>query len=402
MPRRDRKPGIFGPYQHGNRYRIVVRNERGEGSAESYPTRQEAESRKRTLTKGLAALTGEKTVTDAIDAYELQHLKRTRENKPGSVTTTLHRLHLFFAPFADEPIGHLTPARCAARYVEISAYTFKAPRTGNPLAASTHRNVLAEAKTFARWCIGQHWIKVSPLAAIQGVGKRKRGKAQLRIDEARRWLLVALDWASSADDTRREGAVAAMLTLGIAERCGEIVNAVVRDVDDDGRLLWVPDAKTEAGKRVLELPAFLQADVKRLCRNKLPSAPLFGLGGHRDRAYPRKWVQRICVAAGVPKVTAHGMRGLHATLAVRRGSTAHTVAAQLDAGAPAAPAGQSVAAALDAARANLGHANDGVTRSAYIAPGTIEAAQCAATVALLLPAPRTETTGDSTDKAGAA
>ena len=40
-------------------------------------------------------------------------------------------------------------------------------------------------------------------------------------------------------------------------------------------------------------------------------------------------MNRICQAAGVPKVTAHGMRGLHSTLAVENGVSAHVVAASL-------------------------------------------------------------------------
>jgi predicted phage gp36 major capsid-like protein len=40
-------------------------------------------------------------------------------------------------------------------------------------------------------------------------------------------------------------------------------------------------------------------------------------------------VQRICKAAKVPVVTAHGMRGLHGTLAVERGATTHVVAQAL-------------------------------------------------------------------------
>ena len=38
---------------------------------------------------------------------------------------------------------------------------------------------------------------------------------------------------------------------------------------------------------------------------------------------------KICKAAGVPRVTAHGMRGLHGTLAVETGISAHAVAAAL-------------------------------------------------------------------------
>ena len=40
-------------------------------------------------------------------------------------------------------------------------------------------------------------------------------------------------------------------------------------------------------------------------------------------------MNQICQAAGVPKVTAHGMRGLHSTLAVENGVSAHVVAAAL-------------------------------------------------------------------------
>ena len=40
-------------------------------------------------------------------------------------------------------------------------------------------------------------------------------------------------------------------------------------------------------------------------------------------------MQRICKAAGVPKVTAHGMRGLHSTLAVDTAITSHVVASSL-------------------------------------------------------------------------
>ena len=53
------------------------------------------------------------------------------------------------------------------------------------------------------------------------------------------------------------------------------------------------------------------------------------LFGEHWRDWPRKWVQRICKAAGVPKVTAHAMRGLHGTLAVDSGITSHAVAAAL-------------------------------------------------------------------------
>jgi integrase len=51
--------------------------------------------------------------------------------------------------------------------------------------------------------------------------------------------------------------------------------------------------------------------------------------GYHDRNWPRKWVAKICKVAKVPKVSAHGMRGLHGTLAVETGLSAHAVAAAL-------------------------------------------------------------------------
>jgi hypothetical protein len=40
------------------------------------------------------------------------------------------------------------------------------------------------------------------------------------------------------------------------------------------------------------------------------------LFGEHWRDWPGKWVQRICKAAAMRKVTAHGMRGLHGTVGV--------------------------------------------------------------------------------------
>lgn len=62
------------------------------------------------------------------------------------------------------------------------------------------------------------------------------------------------------------------------------------------------------GRAVRTSPGFAEG--------KPPEAELFG---EHWRDWVRKWVQRICEAAGVPVVTAHGMRGFHSTLAVEHG-----------------------------------------------------------------------------------
>src|SRR5262249_49934545 len=115
-------------------------------------------------------------------------------------------------------------------------------------------------------------------------------------------------------------------TLVVGLRCSEVISRAVRDLDDDGQLLWIPESKTEAGRRKLRLPKMLQPLLRELAEGKTSTELLFG---YHDRAWPRKWVQRICDDVGVTKVTAHGMRGLHSTLALDAGETAPVVAAAL-------------------------------------------------------------------------
>jgi integrase len=143
-----------------------------------------------------------------------------------------------------------------------------------------------------------------------------------RIDEARKWQAKAIEFAEKGE----EGAVAAMTCLLMGMRCSEVVSRIVRDLDDEGRLLWIPDSKTIAGRRKLQVPDLLQPYLRRMADGRESTAALFG---EHWRDWPRKWVQRICKAAGVPKVTAHAMRGLHSTLAVDSGITSHAVAAAL-------------------------------------------------------------------------
>jgi integrase len=53
------------------------------------------------------------------------------------------------------------------------------------------------------------------------------------------------------------------------------------------------------------------------------------LMGQHWRDWPRENVQRICRLADVPEVTAHGLRGTHATLAEEEGATGDLVARAL-------------------------------------------------------------------------
>jgi integrase len=290
-----------------------------------------------------------KTIDEGIDEYEV-HQRTVKQNKVRSTVATSCRLRSFF-PDCDMALFDLKPARCAEYYKALS--TRVSETTGKPIAVDTHRNVLAEAKTFLTWCWKvKGYLASNPLEEVNGVGKRHHGKPQLRIDEARKWIARAKRHADAGED----GAVAAMMTLMLGMRASEVVEREVRDVDDGGRLLWIPSAKTLAGRRTLEVPAALQPYLLRLAKGKLPTARLFQ-GHWRD--WPRKWVQRICKEVGVPKVTAHSMRGLHSTLALQAGTSSHVVAA------------------------SLGHESITTTLQSYAAPGSMDAAKQRVTLTVL-------------------
>ena len=317
MAQRARGRRVLGPYRiSGTRWRIVVVEGSGSRTARNFETEGEAIQVIRSLNREIRRA-DEKTIAVARDEYEM-YLRDEKQNKERSYTATLWRLGIFF-PHEELSLPALTPTKCASYY---QALRFRETKYGKPLAVDSHRNILAEARTFLKWCAGKGYLRANPLEGVQGTGKRRHGKPQLRIDEARRWQAKALAFA----DEGEAGAVAALVTLVMGLRAGEVVSRVVRDLDDRGKLLWIPDSKTEAGKRTLQVPEMLGQHLVGLAEGKKSNELLFG---YHDRNWPRKWVARICKAAGVPRVTAHGMRGLHGTLAVETGLSAHTVAAAL-------------------------------------------------------------------------
>lgn len=326
------KETAHGPYAHGNKWRLVIKeggqtkrylafDSREVASAELAELRKEADPR---------------TIDEAVSAY-LDHL-RAKGVKPTSVKTHWYRLRAFFALGTIEtnsggPLSGLTPERAQAFY--------DAMRSTN--AVDTHRNCLTLAKAFGEWCVKQGWLKSNPLASIEPMGRRKRGKEQLRVSEARTFINTCRQLGEQGD----QGAIAAMTALLLGLRASEVTDRVVRDLDDDGRLLWIPVAKTEAGKRTLEIPAMLRPYLLALAKGKRSTDRLFT---ESDRHFLRYHVHRICDLAELPRITSHSLRGLHSTLATETGATGHAVAAA------------------------LGHTSYATTKAHYVKPGTVERA----------------------------
>jgi len=111
------------------------------------------------------------------------------------------------------------------------------------------------------------------------------------------------------------------------DAASEIAGRIVRNLDDEGRILCITDAKTQAGIRCLRVPERLQPCLRRIADGMQPTDRLFGPKANRQTVL--RHARRICRAAGVPTVYSHGLRGTHASLAMTAGATGALIAAAL-------------------------------------------------------------------------
>jgi integrase len=345
---RDMPEQVFGPYEQDEdgrvRWRVVRVTEGGERRARLFKTERAAELYKAEL---LADLGRDAQTTETALAEYLKHLAE-KGTKQQSRDVTQWAIEQFFpTPIA---IGLLSPKRCEKLYEDLRsrptprslARAAKHPDKykPEPLAPDTHRNILSQTKSFLEWCVKKGWISENPCADVEGLGARRpRGKSlgksgnELRVKQARAWYRKALELADGGD----EGAIAALVALLLGLRASEIVSRKVGDLDEDelpGDLLWIPDSKTPAGRRTCEVPEVLRELLVECADGKAAECYLFecerphevGLGKPHGRDWVLDQVHRVCELAQVPKVTAHAMRGLTATIAGERGVISHIVA----------------------------------------------------------------------------
>ncbi|MFA9271823.1 MAG: tyrosine-type recombinase/integrase, partial [Baekduiaceae bacterium] len=314
MGRRPKGPRANGPYRRPGRgdddspWVLVVFRPDGQRRDLRFATEEEANAWARDYT--LKVVAEKVTVRKALDDYR-DYLLNAKGNKPGSVSTTITRLEAFL-PGDATPLASLTPRWGRKAYATYAT---------SGVSVDTHRNVLAEARTFFRWAIKrQAWLRIHPLDDVVGEGKRTHGKEQLRADEWRTLVGHAAFKARRGD----LGAVAVLCAAWMGLRSGEIVRLQVRDVDDGGRVLWIAEAKTRAGRRRVAIPTPIQSIFATLTKGRAAAEPLFGEEHWRD--WPRKNLQRMLRVLKLPVITAHGLRGTLATLGYEAGMVGQGVA----------------------------------------------------------------------------
>lgn len=310
---------VYGPYPDRGRYRVVVIDGTGRRCVESFASADEAAEFRRVIAQRATTRTVQDAVTGFVEAM------RRRGCVPESATTATYQLEGIHLDALAEPLSSLSTDRAESLYAAYAA--------GH--AVDTHRSALSKARSAAALWVRLGWLASNPWTDVEGTGRRRRRKRQLRTDDARKLVTYALSRAE-AD----LGALAVATQLLLALRSSELCRIEAAHLDDGGKVLVVPIAKTHAGEREIELPAVLQP---LLAARAAQSARLFP---HR-RWWVRDSVSRICLEAGVEPVTAHALRGMHATIAIRRGVSSHVVAAA------------------------LGHATPRVTMAHYAAAGVV-------------------------------
>ncbi len=249
----------------------------------------------------------------AIEEY--LEAKRLRGDRPGTVKTAWYFISGLLGPVSTLPVDKVTPARALQLYRDY--------QTGR--AVATHQGALKHVKAFFAYCIKMKLVASNPFTAVESTGRRRRGKKQLRIDEASRLYQWAIDRADHCDD-----ALAVLMGLVLGMRASEIIGVVKRDLDDGGRVLWIErqgpggtEVKTQAGVRPLTLPPEVAGPL--MLRAKATVGRLLPY----RRWWVRDAVKRACLAAGVPIVCAHSLRGSSATAALEAGVAASAVAKAL-------------------------------------------------------------------------
>lgn len=377
---RDTTPRALGPYKKPNgTFRVVLKGADGCGDRrrdkifDNYKEARQWAERFNEKAQSKSKL----TLNGALQTY--LDYQKVKGSKASTVETLGHRLRSFFPEESvKRTIGSFTPTWCQKLYTEL---TRRVTRLGRPTAADTHRSTLKEVKRFFDWLVKERYCEKNPAADIEETGRKRRGKPQLRVDEARALYqmaeklhrillfddpmpeLAALGirppgWFHGAKQLPRyrsivkAGIASTMTALILGLRAGEVIGRKVRDLDDNATKLWVGEAceddlKTEASYRLLEVPELLRPYLTALTEGKAKDAPLFQKWSDDPQAPPavydacfvRYWSLRLTRLAGVRQVCAHGLRGSFASIAASQGIASGVVARELGQSGPAVAEG---------------------------------------------------------------
>lgn len=336
-----RRPGtgrrVHGPYQHGNKSRILIVTLSGGKRTtryESFDTRAEAEA----AIAGAQDVAQGVTVSMAMEAW--LEMKRAKGLGANTVDTYRGMLERILGTAMKRPVRYLRH-RGEELYLRAQVYPAGHARAGQSRAVDTHRNSLERAVEFGEWCVKRKFLRTNPFAEVEPVGQRRLGvdKTILTTDESRQLEAWCIEHAADPNVEFRD-VVLTLAYLYLGTRASELVKRNVRDIDDDGTVLRIGKTKTAAGQRSFRLPALLRDMLADLTRGRAADEPIFlGDRGKRiSRVVVWKHIRAICRAAGVTVVGPQGLRRTSSSIATEALESPLAVAAHLGHATGKAPA----------------------------------------------------------------
>ena len=343
---------VLGPYKRQDgRFAVLVFTPSGERKTLYASSKKEA----RLLLRAARDEVDSEVLTVERSLEQYDEYMATRGLRPRTRETTTTGIKAMIGD-DDKALARVTGRFLSKRVEE---------RLREGRAVDTVASGMRMLRTWARWCHKQGLFTLRHLEGIEDVeviGRRRKGKAQLTADEARKFLDAGLriaakgprkkDQVKDKTPITQEGALIATCALVLGVRARELLDRAVRDLDEEGTVLVIWSGKTDAARRRLEVPEvvaeLLQAQVKGRAHEDRLFGEKEGQGRPRSTSWLNGQVRALCRAAKVPEVCTHGLRGTHATLAEEAGATGHLVAA------------------------TLGHTSAAVAGRHYTAPGTRE------------------------------
>ena len=331
MGRRKKGARVLGPYEEKRkrgrpRWRVVQVDPEGTQTTHYAASQQGAEELVKACWIDLGVPLAEVlTISHVVQAF-VTYKEQSGAWGPRTVERTGADLKTFAAGSPAAPIECVN-VMWVRSYLERISH----------LALASQRSRFHAVTEFLGWVVRRGYLKSNPCDPIDPADKPWLGRrARRRIGRGKPQLRNATEVQQYLDAARQlrktDHRVAAVLPLVSGLRSGEVRHLRVGDVDFTAMKLWIRDVddeddvaeqfswnvKTAASRRTVDLPRDLLPEFRELTEGRAAEQLVFESNRHPGRPWERKWlnrmVKRVCGAAGVRVVCAHGLRDTYTSL----------------------------------------------------------------------------------------
>lgn len=366
--RKKLPPRVVGIYQDRSRFRLVV-CEDGKRRSLILESREEAEHKAKEIAATLQQPRLRLSVADALVEWSRERLLSGRY-KPLTLREQEARLRSFLVDVLAQPMDAISAER--AEQVCTDAALRPCRKSGKPPAAASQRLYLKLCRALFAWAMARGHCRSNPFANIKPSLVSPPSKPLPQVEDARRFLDVAIAHFEQTAEALAIGAATALL-LGL--RTGEVLGCTVHDLQADGQVLCISRGRHSKDRQSLEVPAVLRPYLQSIVAGRSGDEPLFARrrpGGARTRQFLHTLVLRLCQKADVPPMCIDRLRGLFAQLGQRSAAVPHAVAASLGHGMW--PAARSIPAQSDLGLAAATHSDAASYSRSEPAPVSSQAA----------------------------